>query len=127
MHKVSIINKGEKLIPTEIQIDGQKLDCVTDVEYFKFGVDEIPTFCFTVKGMSDICQINQANIQFSFTPKTIEDALNVIRHEIDNDEESKSAYLKDIEEIISDNDFFDTKQKAKILLERIFGEVKGGA
>ena len=125
LNKVKIVNKGDDVIPTNIYINDEELHRVTNVEYFSVGVGEVPTFRFTVNGQFDFCQINKAHVELLFAPDTVDDALKFIWHELDTNEEMKSAYLKDIEEIISDDNFFDTKQKAKILLERIFGEVKG--
>lgn len=79
--RVKVVNSGDSWIGTEYYINNQKIERVKAVE-FRVAVDEVPTFIFETMGLPEIDM--PGNIQFSFTPQTIEAARKVIEHETKN-------------------------------------------
>lgn len=76
--RVRVANPNEGWLGTEYYIEGKKIDKVKRID-FSVGVDEMPTFVFESMGIPDIDMFGR--IQFSFTPKTIEEAKKIIEHE----------------------------------------------
>lgn len=123
MHKVKIINEHEALIPTHIYIDDTEVHGVKSLEYFGAAVDEVPCFKFEVVGMPEVIEIGQANIQFQFTPQTIQEATKVLRHSLIADATLYDAFCASIEsalkEIPTGTGLYDI---AKAIADRIIGE-----
>lgn len=122
MHKVKIINDHKELIPTHIYIDDTEINGVKSLEYFGAAVDEVPVFKFEVAGMPEVIEIGQANIQFQFTPQTVKEASNVIRHNLLADEFLYSSLAASIysalKEIPAGAGLCDI---AKLIADRIIG------
>lgn len=76
--RVRVVNPNEGWLGTEYYIDGKKIDKIKRID-FSVGVDELPTFTFETLGIPDIDMLGK--IQFSFTPKTIEEAKKILEHE----------------------------------------------
>lgn len=76
--RVKVVNQNDSWLGTECYIDGKKIEKVKQI-YFNVGVENIPTFIFETMGIPDIDMSGQ--IQFSFTPKTIEEAKKILEHE----------------------------------------------
>lgn len=76
--RVRVVNPNKDWLGTEYYIDGKKIDKVKRID-FSVGVDEIPTFTFETIGIPDIDMYGQ--VLFSFTPKTIEEAKKILKHE----------------------------------------------
>lgn len=70
---------GYGSLGTQCEIDGKKVRGVVSVD-FHVSVDEVPVFVFEMQGMPNI-EMN-AEVQFQFTPKTVQEAAAVIRKEI---------------------------------------------
>lgn len=70
---------GEGSFGTQCEINGEKVEGVVGVD-FHVSVSEAPRFVFEINGMPDI-EMN-AEVQFRFTPKTVQEAVAVIRKEI---------------------------------------------
>lgn len=80
MQNVKIYNPvGDGSLGTQCEINGKRVEGVVGVD-FHVSVDEAPRFVFEMKGMPDI-EMN-AEVQFCFTPKTVQEAATVIRREI---------------------------------------------
>lgn len=84
MHKVSI-KSGENgcPIPAYVSIDDKSIGAVS--VKFSQSVDTVPTFEIELNGFPDIEAL--ADIQFQFTPKTVEEAKRVLRHSFTKDNE----------------------------------------
>lgn len=118
--KVKVINPGEGCIGTECYINGQKIMRVKSVD-FHVGVNEIPEFDFEMYGITDIDMFG--DIRFSFTPKTVEDSVKVLRNELMKHEDVyngfKASIITAIKEI--DNDIY-INELAEDILKRIMGD-----
>lgn len=81
LSRVKVVNQGDSWQGTELYINDNKIECVKSVD-FRVAVDEVPTFTFETDGAPEIDM--PGDIQFSFTPQTIEEARKVIEHEMKN-------------------------------------------
>lgn len=79
--RVRVVNPNSGCLGTEYYIDGKKVGKVKRID-FSVGAEEVPTFVFETIGIPDIDMLGL--IQFSFTPKTIEEAKKIIEHESKN-------------------------------------------
>lgn len=79
--RVKVVNPNDDWLGTEYYIDGQKIERVKSVD-FRVAVDEVPTFTFETIGAPDIDM--SGDIQFSFTPQTVDEARKIIEHETKN-------------------------------------------
>lgn len=126
MHKVKVMNKNKSLIPTHIYIDDTEVHGVKSLEYFRAAVDEIPVFQFEVIGMPEVMEIGQADIQFQFTPKTIQEATTVLRHNLLADKELYNAFVASIKSAFEDYgtewDCAEVNDLSKEIADRIIGE-----
>ena len=78
--KVKVYNpEGKGWMGTQYEIDGRKIHRVKSVD-FHVAVDELPSFEFDMMGLPDI-EMN-GDVRFRFTPKTVTDAVAVLRHEL---------------------------------------------
>lgn len=129
--RVKVINPKEGCIGTEYYIDGHQIDKVKAVD-FHVGVDEIPTFDFEMMGIPEIDMIG--DVRFSFKPKTVEEAVKVLRNELlkhgefyNGFRDSIQSVLKPKERYIGDGEFsihaeFGSSYLAEEILKRIIGE-----
>lgn len=134
LHKLKVYNEDNKnIIPTHIEVDGHIIHNCYAVEYSQ-RVDEIPACTIKVNALPDLNAL--AEINFHFTPQTVEDSIKVIQSELihskETDEEGglydnlidhiayalkdipKEAGLYDTAEIVSDKIMRKDKQKSML-------------
>ena len=117
--RVKVVNPNEGWMGTEYYIDGKKIERVKSVD-FRVAVDEVPHFTFETMGLPDIDM--SGDIRFKFTPKTVQQAIIVLRNELmlsslDDkfwNSRSKSGHELDLGE----EDF---KEAAALMLNRLIG------
>ena len=122
--RVKVFNpNGEGKFGTQCEIDGKVLAGVRSVD-FHISVEEVPQFTFQMYGMPDIEMLGDVN--FQFTPKTVQEAIEVIRKDFHYFPESGSfkALAASIEErlrihIPDQTDVF-RKTLAKEIVNQIF-------
>lgn len=96
--RVKVINPNKGWIGTECYIDEKKVK-VKSVE-FRVAVDEVPTFTFETIGLPDIDMAG--DVQFRFTPETVQQAAVVLRNEFKRNQESRKALIASIQSAIKD-------------------------
>lgn len=89
----------ENRIGTECYINDQKIERVTSVD-FRAAVDEVSTFDFEMSGMPDIDMFG--NIQFSFAPETVKEAIIVLRNELMKHGDLYNGFLSSIKSALDD-------------------------
>lgn len=89
----------ENWIGTECYINDQKIERVTSVD-FRAAVDEVSTFDFEMSGMPDIDMFG--NIQFSFAPETVKEAIIVLRNELMKHGDLYNGFLSSIKSALDD-------------------------
>ena len=130
--RVKVVNQNENWIGTECYIDGNKIHGVRSVD-FRVAMGEIPIFTFETLGLPDIDMIG--NVQFSFTPETVQRAAVVLRNELLKRGELYDSFLASMRSAI-DDDFRNTRETcgneldigqkdfdeaAELMLKRIIG------
>lgn len=120
MHKVKVYTKNDKdYIPTYVEIDGKRMKC-SGIEYTQY-VGEVPQCVLETPCVPDLDIL--ANLQFQFTPKTIAEASNVIRHTLLTDEFSYTSLIASIYSALKEANPKDgLKDVAKAIADRIIGE-----
>lgn len=82
MQKVKVYTDDNgSYIPTHVEIDGKPIDCCTHFEY-KQSAGAVPAFTIETHSIPDLEVL--ADIQFQFTPKTVNDALRIVLSELKN-------------------------------------------
>ena len=99
MQRVKVVNPNESWLGTEYFIDGKKISNVRSVD-FRVAVDEIPKFTFETLGIPDIDM--PGDVQFRFTPETIQQAAVVLQNEFKKNSEIMDALIESIESSIND-------------------------
>lgn len=125
--RVKIVNPGDGWLGTECYINDQKIERVRAVD-FRVAVDEVPTFTFETVGTPDIDM--PGDIRFSFTPKTVTDAIKVLLSELLKHSGWYNAFLACIESAVEEKSeplmdcdiFIDSNEWAEHILKRIIGE-----
>lgn len=107
MQKVKIINPNNSWRGTECYIDGNKISGVTSAD-FRVAVDEAPSFTFETFGLPDIDM--SGNVEFSFTPQTVQQAAIVLRNELLKRSELYDSFLASMRSAI-DDDFWNKREK----------------
>lgn len=130
--RVKIVNPNESWHGTEYCIDGNKVNNVKSVD-FRVAVDEVPKFTFETLGLPEIDM--SGDIQFSFTPKTVQKAAVVLRNELSKRGDLYDVFLASMRSAIND-DFWNTRETcgndldigksdfdeaAKLMLNRLIG------
>ena len=100
MQRVKVVNPNESWLGTEYFIDRKKISNVRSVD-FRVAVDEIPKFTFETLGLPDIDMYG--DIQFSFTPETVQQAAVVLRNELSKRGDLYNAFLASMRSAIDDN------------------------
>lgn len=120
MNKVKIVNDAPCAFGTKVYINDKKISGVTKAS-FKVGMDEVPTFTFETVSVPDIEMFG--DVQFKFTPKTIQDSTKVLLYSINADKEIYNAFLASItsalKELPREPDLEDV---AKAVADRIIGK-----
>lgn len=97
--RVKVVNQNEDWLGTEYYIDGKKIQNVRSVD-FRVAVDEVPQFTFETLGLPEICMAG--DVQFRFTPETVQQAAVVLMNEFKTNFESMDALIASIESAIDD-------------------------
>ena len=105
MQRVKVINPNESWMGTEYYIDGKKISNVRSVD-FRVAVDEVPQFTFQTNGLSDIDM--HGDVQFRFTPETVQQAAVVLRNELSKRGDLYDVFLASMRSAI-DDDFWNTR------------------
>lgn len=122
MHRVKISCPSDKdYMPTYVSIDGKSISC-QGIKYEQY-VGEVPTCVIETKCKPDIDAL--ADIQFSFTPETVADAVDVIENCYANDsrykKEIQTCIAEKLKEIPAGTGVYDIAER---LADKIFGEVE---
>lgn len=122
--RVKVVNQNEDYLGTEYYIDGKKIQNVRSVD-FRVAVDEVPKFTFETIGLPEIDM--PGDIQFRFTPETVQQAAFVLQNEFQNNMASRFALYDSVRSVLDENDIDKsiTKMLAVEIGNRIFDlEVK---
>lgn len=106
MQRVKVVNPNESWLGTEYFIDRKKISNVRSVD-FRVAVDEIPKFTFETLGLPDIDMCG--DIQFSFTPETVQQAAVVLRNELLKRGVLYDSFLASMRSAI-DDDFWNSRE-----------------
>lgn len=96
--RVKVINPNNGWIRTECYIDEKEVK-VKSVD-FRVAVGEVPTFTFETIGLPDIDMAG--DVQFRFTPETVQQAAAVLQNEFKRNQESRRALIASIQSAIKD-------------------------
>ena len=107
MQRVKVVNPNESWLGTEYYIDGKKISNVRSVD-FRVAVDEVPHFTFEILGLPEIDMAG--DIQFSFTPETVQQAAVVLINELSKRGDLYDVFLASMRSAI-DDDFWNTREK----------------
>lgn len=124
IQRVKVVNPNESWHGTECYIDGNKIQNVRSVD-FRVAVGEVPQFTFETLGLPEIDMTG--DIQFSFTPETVQQAAVVLQNEFQNNMASRFALYDSVRSVLDENDIDKsiTKMLAVEIGNRIFDlEVK---
>ena len=106
--RVKIVNPEEKgWLGIECYIDGKKIPNVRSVD-FRVAVDEVPQFTFETIGLTEIDM--HGDIQFSFTPETVQQAAVVLINELSKRGDLYDVFLASMRSSIDDN-FWNTRDR----------------
>ena len=106
MQRVKVVNPNESWMGTEYYIGGNKVNNVKSVD-FRVAVDEVPHFKFETLGLPEIDMAG--DIQFSFTPETVQQAAVVLRNELSKRGDLYDVFLASMRSAI-DDDFWNTRE-----------------
>lgn len=119
LQRVKVVNKGDSWLGTEYYIGENKVNNVKSVD-FHVTVDEIPAFTFETCGLPDIDM--SSDVQFRFTPKTVQQAAIVLQNEFKNSAEFRSAFVASINSVLQDES---SEYLTTDLAEKIAGRIIG--
>lgn len=130
--RVKVVNPNESWLGTEYFIDGNKVNNVRSVD-FRVAVDEVPHFTFETLGLPEIDMAG--DVQFGFTPETVQQAMVILRNELSKRGDLYDSFLASMKSAI-DDDFWNTRETcgsdldigkddfniaAELMLNRIIG------
>ena len=117
--RVKVVNQYGNWNGTECYIDGNKVKGVRSVD-FRVAVDEVPQFTFETLGLPEICMAG--DVQFRFTPETVQQAAVVLMNEFKTNFESMDALIASIESAIDDApETISRNELSKLIAKRIVG------
>ena len=117
--RVKVVSPTESWRGTECYIDGNKVKGVRSVD-FQVAVDEVPKFTFETLGLPEICMAG--DVQFRFTPETVQQAAVVLMNEFKTNFESMDALIASIESAIDDApETISRNELSKLIAKRIVG------
>ena len=117
--RVKVVNQYGNWNGTECYIDGNKVKGVKSVD-FRVAVDEVPHFTFETLGFPEICMAG--DVQFRFTPETVQQAAVVLMNEFKTNFESMDALIASIESAIDDApETISRHELSKLIAKRIVG------
>mgnify|MGYP007025973500 FL=1 len=105
--RIKVVNPNEGWLGTEYYIDGKKIKNVKSVD-FRVAVDEVPQFTFETIGLPDIDM--SGDIRFKFTPKTVQQAVIVLRNELLTKGTLYNGFLESMLSAL-DEKFWDSKDR----------------
>jgi len=113
--RVRIYNpEGAGWLGTKYEVDGQEIGGVTAAE-FSVAVDALPTFTFCMRGMPDIDMV--ANLKFSFSPGTVNEAARVLQKDYYCEKYFYNGMIASIESVLPK----DSHDLAVKIAKRILG------
>lgn len=120
MERVRVWNEGNGWMGTRVTINDVPVKGVKSVD-FHVGVEEAPEFEFSLFGCPDIDMAG--DILFSFTPETIQGALEVLRRSfIQNDCRVYEGFVNSIESALEGcQEDMGTREKAEFIADYIIG------
>ncbi len=87
---------------------------------FRVAVDEVPAFTFETYGLPEIDV--SGDVQFSFTPETVQQAAVVLQNEFKNNAEFRSALVASVNSVLQDESSeYLTTNLAEKIADRIIG------
>ena len=105
--RVRVVNpEGKGWLGTECYIDGKNISNVRSVD-FRVAVDEVPQFTFETIGLPEVDMYG--DVQFSFTPETVQQAAVVLRNELSKRGDLYNVFLASMRSVI-DDDFWNTRE-----------------
>lgn len=107
IQRVKVVNPNESWMGTESYIDGKKIPNVRRVD-IRVAVDEAPQFTFETLGLPEIDMAG--DIQFNFTPETVQQAAVVLRNELSKRGVLYDSFLASMRSAI-DEDFWNTRDR----------------
>ena len=117
--RVKVVNQYGNWNGTECYIDGKKIPNVRSVD-FRVAVDEAPHFTFETLGLPEICMAG--DVQFRFTPETVQQAAVVLMNEFKTNDESMDALIASIESAIDDApETISRHELSEMIAKRIVG------
>lgn len=121
--RVKVVNPNQTWLGTECYINGQKITTVKSVD-FHVGVGDNPEFDFEMDCMTEIDVFG--DVRFSFTPKTVEQAVKVLRNELLKHTDFYNGFLASIESSVKEQKpslpYRNSKKIAEEILRRIIGK-----
>lgn len=121
MNKLKIYTDNYKsFMPTHVEIGNNEIHEVTGIEYKQYA-GEIPQCTIQTNCIPDIDIL--ADIQFQFSPQTVQEATKVLRHNLLADIDIYNAFLASIESALKElPEETDLEDVAKAIADRIIGE-----
>ena len=117
--RVKVVNQNESWMGTTCYIDGKQIHGVRNVD-FRVAIDEVPQFTFETLGLPEICMAG--DVQFRFTPETVQQAAVVLMNEFKTNFESMDALISSIESAIDDApETISRHELSKLIAKRIVG------
>lgn len=121
--RVKVINPKDTWLGTECYIDDKKILGVDSVD-FSVSVNEIPKFEFEMMGIPEIDMSGE--VQFSFTPNTVDEAVKVLRNELLKKGDIYKGFLSSMESAVREQQltlpYRAPRWIAEDILKRIIGE-----
>lgn len=104
---------------TKCYIDEKEVQHVHSVD-FHIAVGEVSTFTFETIGLPDIDMAG--DVQFCFTPETVQQAAVVLQNEFKNSAASRSALIASINSVLQEESSeYLTENLAEQIADRIIG------
>uniref|UniRef100_A0AAU8B9A3 Uncharacterized protein n=1 Tax=Dulem virus 39 TaxID=3145757 RepID=A0AAU8B9A3_9CAUD len=124
MHKVKAYTEnGTNFMQTHIEIDGKRMQC-SGIEYTQHA-GEVPQCVLEMPCLPDLDVL--ANLQFQFTPQTIQEAAKVLRRSLITDSILYDAFRGSIESALREVPAgveVSVRDLAKSIADRIIGGIK---
>ena len=120
--RVKVVNQYGNWNGTECYIDGDKVKGVKSVD-FRVAIDEVPQFTFETLGLPEICMVG--DVQFRFTPETVQQAAVVLMNEFKTNFESMDSLIASIKSAIDDApETISRHELSKLIAKRSVGLAK---
>lgn len=100
LQRVKVVNQNNGWLGTEYYIDENRVNNVRSVD-FRVAVNEAPTFTFATMGLPDMDILS--DVQFRFTPETVQHSAVVLQNEFKQNTRSMDALIASIESAIKES------------------------